>query len=206
MSEETIKRKVQSITKKYKKNKIKTKSKKFLYTKGGYVFGITFLLLCSILVSKILSVGEAIFLFIIYSPFIGVCGTLLDSRKVKDLCDEDLENLKKEYDKEIKELEKKFAKVNILELEKEINNESQKVKKHETEETVEPKKESILPELACEYASYSYSETGLSKEELKKLKSNLLEDMNSSMHETKQEINEPELKNKEEVKVKKYTM
>ena len=127
--------------------------------------------------------------------------------------DEDIEKLKNE--KEVtKTIEKNFSERLKKGEYKILLKEDEKIKsqKHEIEEKVELKDssldflDSILPELAWEYVSYSYGGTGLSKEELITLKNNLLEELKVQKNEISPETVESQLTNKEEVKVKKYTM
>lgn len=179
MSEEMIKGEIHSITKEYKKNKRKVKLEK-VWNISVFVLGNTFPLLLLIISFKFFPLNLVLLSSVLCLPFIAAMEAILCiSCDEKDLLyDKKLENLEVEYDKKIKKLEKELAKVNTLKLEK---------NKKDLDFL-----ESILPELVGKYINYSYDETGLSKEELKKLKDYLVEYMNSSIHEAKQDLKEAE--------------
>lgn len=203
MSEKEIKKQIRKL-------KLKKWCRTRLFAEVGSLIGAGFLLISG------LNIFELITLIIIIIIWNGMMFSLAywknDSSELKEI-DENIEKLKKakvvkeDGNEKIKKFEKNFSERLKKGEHKILLNEDGEIKseKHEVEEKVEPKKESILPELVDVYVSYSYSGTGLSKEELTNLKNDLLEKLNVLMNENNPETVESQLTNKEEVKVKKYT-
>ena len=203
MSEEIIKKEIQNITKNYKKDIRKIKIKKCI--KSSRVDALSLrCLICEIpAVAFLFETGKSMQFLLLF--FMGLSPAVIYSLTIRDpylekLYDFQLRKLRKDYDEEIKELEEKLKKVNELGMDKEFEPQKDGIEKTNLEGL-----DSVSPELSCEYTSKKYHNSNLSKEELITLKNNL-EELNVPKNEISPETVESQLTNKEEVKVKKYTM
>ena len=203
MSEKEIKKEIRN-------SKVKDKIKKILPSLIVFTVGTAMGIVGSSLLNGTMNMVDYAVLEIISFLGASLVYVVLNSH----LGDEELEKSKEDGYEETKTIEKIFSERLKKGKYKTLLKEDEKIKsqKHETEEKVELKEssldflDSILPELAWEYVSYSYGGTGLSKEELITLKNNLLEELKVQKNEISPETVESQLTNKEEVKVKKYTM